>query len=47
MFYEYYTQNELIVYYTTVYPYEAVLRLKFTVSLRLTAVKITAVKLQV
>ena len=46
-FVPYYTQYELIVYYKPVYPYEAVTRIKFTLSIRLTAVILTAVKLKV
>ena len=41
------TQNQLITEHAPVYPYEAVIRLKLTVSIRLTAVNITAVNSQV
>ena len=41
------TQNQLITEHAPVYPYEAVIRLKLTVSIQLTAVNITAVNLQV
>ena len=43
----YCTQNELIVDYAPIYPYEAVIQLKFMVSIWLMAVNITAVNLQV
>ena len=41
------TQNQLITEHAPIYPYEAVIRLKLTVSIRLTAVNITAVNSQV
>ena len=41
------TQNQQITEHAPVYPYEAVIRLKLTVSIRLTAVNITAVNSQV
>ena len=41
------TQNQLITEHAPVYPYEAVIRLKLTVSMRLTAVNITAINSQV
>ena len=41
------TQNQLITEHAPVYPYEAVIRLKLTVSIRLTPVNITAVNSQV
>ena len=44
-FVRYCTQNKLIIDYPPVYPYKAEIRLKFTVSIRLTAVNITAVNL--
>ena len=46
-FVQYCTQNELIIYYIPVYPYKAVIRLNYTVSIQLTAVNYTAINLQV
>jgi len=46
-FVRYCTQNELSTDHAPVYPYDAVIRLKSMVSIRLTAVNITAVNLQV
>ena len=46
-FVQYCTQNELIADQAPVYLYEAIIRLKFTVSIRFMAVNITAVNLQV
>ena len=43
----YCTQNELIIDHTPAYPYETVIQLKFTVSIQLTTVNITAINLQV
>ena len=41
------TQNQLITEHAPVYPYEAVIRLKLMVSIRLMAVNITAINSQV
>ena len=41
------TQNQLITEHAPIYPYEAVIRLKLTVSIRLMAVNITAINSQV
>ena len=41
------TQNQLITEHAPVYPYEAVIQLKLTVSIRLMAINITAINSQV
>ena len=46
-FVQYCTQNKLIIDYAPIYPYKAIIWLRFTVSIQLTTINIMAVNLQI
>ena len=46
-FVQYCTQNKLIIDYAPIYPYKAIIWLRFTVSIQLTAINIMAGKFEV